>query len=425
MAQLTTNFEEALKEVFNVTEEDFRDYLNNASPTYSRFPITSNGVVEGKYIKLADLIGRNAGFSFLGEGETVATAGHLTFMNQFVNTKKAIGTLAFSSEVMRRAATDTAAVADAMGTGKKNLRSTAVRELNYLLHHSGDGIIAALDTNTTTTTLALDPDTPYSDLNYLEDMVAAGGADSGLNIDIVTTSTGAVVVANRQVEAVDKVNKTIEISGATVSTTTAQSIVRSGQSSANNLQRVVSSLPQMIDDTGALYGADPSTYPMWASRVEDFTGQAVSDTLFEEAFDALDIRTGNVFGDSSAAIFTTHQVRREIVASMKDRVRYEPLEFRGGFKKNLPTLAAGGGDVAILTDRDCKDQTAYLVNTDDIKNVVAEDWQWVEEAGSPLFYDRSDDSYHLSLRSSREFIIRDRRSSMKMTGVGSAVSAPI
>lgn len=417
-AQNLTNFTKALKEVW---EPDFAEFLNNSDRTRAQFEQSTRGVVQGKYIKAASHIGRNSGFAFLGEGEQTPTPGHQTFMNELITAKKAIGRIKLSSEVIEDSATNDAAIADAMTVEKEGLRRDARRELNFLLHAAGNGVIAQLKTTTTSTTVNLADATTQNVLRYLKDVISAGGSDSGLVIDIGTVAAPTTVAGGRTVQSINVSAKTIVISGATVTTTGSHFIFRTSQGGADGGigQKVPSSLAQMISATAPLYGADPSTYPLWASQEVDADNAPANEDLFEDAFDLLDIATGEVYGDASALIVTTHQVRRELASSMKDRVRYQPLELRGGFKSNL-TMEVGGGAVGLLVDRDCKDNTAYLTNPNDIKTVVASDWKFVEQAGSPVFYDKDDDSYHMLLRTRREYMIKDRRSSAVVTNIGAA-----
>lgn len=417
-AQNLTNFVEALKEVW---EPDFAEFLNNSDRTRAQFEQTTRGVVQGKYIKAASHIGRNSGFAFIGEGDATPTPGHQTFMNELITAKKAVGRIKLSSEVIEDSATNDAAVADAMSIEKDGLRRDARRELNYLLHHTGNGVIAQCGTTNTATTVVLAASTKKSDLRYLQDVVAAGSTDSGLVVDIGTVAAPTTVAQARTVLSVNPATPSIAINGANVSTTSADYIFRSGGGGAAGGigQKVTTSLAQIIDDTAPLYGADPASYPLWASTVIDAGNAAVEEDIFEEAFDLLDIATGEVFGDAQALIITTHAIRRELAASMKDRVRYQPLDLRGGFQSNM-TLQVGGGAVGLLVDRDCKDNTSYLVNPADIKTVVASDWKFVEQAGSPVFYDKDDDSYHMVLRSRREYVARSRRSHARINNLGAA-----
>lgn len=417
-SQNLSNFTEALKEVW---EPDFAEFLNNSDRTRAQFARSERGVVQGKYIKAAAHIGRNSGFAFLGEGSQTPTPGHQTFMNTLITAKKAIGRIKLSSEVIEDSATDTAAVADAMSVEKESLRRDARREMNFLLHAAGNGVIAQCGTTTAATTVVLASDTTQNVLRYLYDVVAAGGSDSGLVVDIGTVANPIVVASARTVNSVNVTNKTIAITGANVTTSASHFIFRTAQGGADGGigQLVTSSLQQIIDDTSVLYGADPSTYPLWKSTVIDADNADVTEDIFEEAFDLLDIATGDVYGDASALIITTHQVRRELAASMKDRVRYQPLELRGGFKSNL-TLTVGGGSVGLLVDRDTKDNTAYLVSPNSITTVIASDWKFQEQASSPVFYDKDDDSFHMLLRTRREYMCKDRRTNLRIDNLGSA-----
>lgn len=417
MSQTRDNFTENLKEVW---EPAYAEFLNNSDRTRAQFDKTSRGIVQGKYVKASSHIGRNAGFAFLAEGATTPTAGQQTFMNELVTLKKSIGRIKLSSEVIQDSASDAAAVADAMSVEKEGLGRDARREMNFLLHAAGNGVIAQLDTSAATTTINLNAATPNSVVRYLRDVVAAGGADTGLRVDIGTVAAPTAIASNREVQSVNAGGTAIVISGANVTTSSSHFIFRAGQGGADGGvgQKVVTSLPQIIDDTAVLYGADPATYPLWAASVLDAQNGAVTESAFEEAFDLLDIATGDTFGDS-ALVITTHSVRRQYVAQLQGRVRYAPVELKGGFKSTL-TIEAGGGPVGLLVDRDCTDNTAYLVDPSSIVRVVGEEWNFVEESGSPIQYNMDDDSYHLLMRSRMEYLCKNRRRNARIDNLGAA-----
>lgn len=417
MSDTRDNFTEVLKEVW---ENDIADFLNQSDPTRKLYEKSSKGVVQGKYVKMASHIGRNAGIGFRLEGGTTPTAGHETYMNEQETLKKFVGRLKFSREVLADSATSDAAVAEAMQSGKEGLRQYLTREANFLLHAAGSGVIATCGTTTAANIVQLAATTDQSVLRYLKDVVAAGSTDTGLRIDIGAAGTPTSVASSRNVLSVDIPNKRITIDGATVSTVNnTTKIYRAGQGTTGSTQVVTNSLQQIIDDDIVLHGADPATFPSWASQVIDEANAPVTEDIFEEAFDLYDIQVGQEFGDGPAAvILTTHAIRRELAASLKDRVRYVPTELKGGFKASLLTLELGGGPVPLVVDRDTKDNTAYLTNTDSIRKIVGEDWHFAEQAGSPVIYNMDDDSFHLMMVSRYEYLCRDRRKNVRLDNVG-------
>lgn len=410
---------EVLKEVW---EPDIAEFLNNSDPTRKLYEKTSRGIVQGKYVKMASHIGRNAGIGYRLEGEQTPTAGHATYMNELETLKKVLGRLKFSREVLADTKDNSAAVAEAMQSGKEDLRNHLNREANFLLHSQGGGVIAKCGTTTTSTTITLATTTTAAEMRYLFDVVAQGGADSGLRIDVGAAGTPTSIASNRLVQSVNVSAKTIVIDGAAVSTTGSAFIYRQGNGTLGATQRVVNSLQQIIDDTSVLHGADPSTYSAWAAQVIDAGNDPVTEDIFEDAFDLYDIQTGDQYGDGpSAVILTTHAVRKQLAASMKDRVRYQPTELKGGFKASFLTLELGGGPVPLIVDRDTKDNTAYLSNTDSIVQVVGEDWHFAEQSGDPLIFNIEDDSFHLMMVKRHEFICKDRRRNLRIDNLGAAL----
>lgn len=417
MSDTRADFLEVLKEVW---EPDIAEFLNNSDPTRKLYESSSRGVVQGKYVKTASHIGRNAGVGFVGELGQTPAPGHESYMNELETLKKFVGRIHFSREVLADSANNTAAVADAMSEGKTGLRNTLMREANFLLHAEGQGVIAQCGTTTAANVIVLDPATPANVMRYLNDIVAAGGADTGLRVDVGIVGNPTSVANTRNVLSVQVDARTITIDGSAITTSGTDFIYRAGQGTIGT-QLVTNSLRQIISATAVLHGADPSVYPSWAAQEINAGNAAVAEDIFEEAFDLYDIQTGSEFGDGpNAVILTTHGIRRQLASSMKDRVRYVPTQLKGGFNAELLTLQLGAGPVPLIVDRDTHDNTAYITNTDSVVKIVGEDWHFAEQSGDPIIYDINTDSFHLMMVSRYEYLCRDRRKNLRINNLGPA-----
>lgn len=406
MTQSLENFAEVLKEVW---EPEYRRLINDADPTRLLFENNSDDIVEGKYFKAALEVGQNAGIAMVGELETLPTAGHVTAVNTLETLKKGTGRLKLSREVIKNSRVNEAAAASAMERNRIGTRKTLAREINFLLNHRGDGVIATCGTTSSSTTVVLDASTPDSAMRYLKAMVGPGGTDSGLRIDIGTLSDPDTVASVRTVTSVNVSAKTLVISGAAVTTSGSHFIFRALQGTDSVKRRVINSLQVMVDDTAIVHGLNPSTAPAWASEVIDATGETINEQLFTDAFDQFDIEAGSAFSEDNAKILTTHAVRSALVASMQDRVRYMPLELRGGFNRSLVSVQTDAGPVPIMTDRDVEDGLAYILTPRAIRRKVDEDWHFESEGGGPVYFNRDDDSFELVLITRHEYEITDRR----------------
>lgn len=417
MTQERDNFVENLKEVW---EPEYRSLINYADPTRALFDTNSDNIIQGKYFKASVEIGNNAGIGFRRELETLPTAGHVTAANHIETLKKMTGRLKLSREVMQDSRTNEAAIASAMERNKRNLKKNLTREVNFILHHRGNGIIAQCGTTTASTTVQLAAGTTVAEMNYLKNVVAAGGTDTGLRVDLGTTANPVSVASSVNVTAVNVAAKQITISGSAVTTSATTFLYRAGQGTGSLDQNVTNSLQTIIDDTTVLHGLDPASVPQWASIVIDANNAPVTEDVFEDAFDQFDINAGSYFGEDAAKIVTTHKVRRELASSMKDRVRYVPTQLKGGFQADLLTLQLGGGPVGLMVDRDTKDNTAYLVTPSSIVRKCDEDWHFETEGGGPVYYDRDTDAFEMVILSRFEYECLDRRLNLRIDALGQA-----
>jgi hypothetical protein len=416
LTQELDNFIEDLKEVW---EPGYRELINFSDPVRSLIDDNSDDIIEGKYFKAAAEIGINAGIGFVGELESLPTPGHVTALNRLENLKKMTGRIGLSREVIKNSRTNEAAVASAMDRNRINTKKSLTREVNFLLNHQGDGVIAFCGTTTASNTVVLSASTPTSVMNYLKSVVAAGGVDTGIRIDIGTTTAPHAVAQTRNVLSVNVAAKTLVIDGATVSTTNnVTQIFRAGQGTDSLQRRVVNSLQVIVDDTAVLHGVDPATFPMWASEVIDADGAPPTEDLFIEAFDQFDIESGSAFSEDNAKIATTHKVRRLLAASMKDRVRYMPLDLRGGFNADTLTVQCAGGPVHVMVDRDLVDDTAYILTPSSLRRKVDEDWHFETEGGGPVYYDITNDSFQMVLIARFEYECVDRRLNARIDNIG-------
>jgi hypothetical protein len=67
------------------------------------------------------------------------------------------------------------------------------------------------------------------------------------------------------------------------------------------------------------------------------------------------------------------------------------MELKGGWK--ALSVAAGGGDIPLMWDRDAPNNRAYCLDRSHLKQHQASDWEWMDEDGAVLSRVPGEDAY--------------------------------
>lgn len=180
----------------------------------------------------------------------------------------------------------------------------------------GNGIVVTCGTTgTASTTINLAADTPAALLNWLRTVNPV--------VDIGTTSNYTSKAAGVRIIAVDKVNKTVTITGSAITTgsTNVITIVGSGGNRADGRTREMTSLQNICDDTSELCSIDPTDpgNDKWSATVADASGQAITYSRFTGWTEQ--VRThGGITPDTAVS---TPGAFREAVAQLSPQLRFE------------------------------------------------------------------------------------------------------
>lgn len=369
MTATTTTLDGALKEYYLPPA---REQLNNKTMMLAQIERTSRHV-EGRRAVLSLHVRRNSGVGARPEGGTLPAAGRQTYIEERVGLAYNYLRCAVSGQSMKATASDAGsfvrALSSEMNDGVKDLR----RDINRQVFNNTNHTIAQCDTTTASTEVELVSTTGDTAMRQFE---------IGMLVDIGTTADPTAIATNREITAVDRDvvagTQSITISGAAVTTTSSHYVTRTG-----NAGNELIGLREIVANSGTLHNVNPSTYEIWKSTVNSNggTNRAATDNLFELVIDTIDL-------DSDEApnfCVTSKGVRRNYAAQLKSQKRFNDgasLTLKGGFK--ALTIDCGDVSLPIIGERDCPNNTAFMLKLENLVQHEMSDWEWADHDGSVL-----------------------------------------
>lgn len=384
MAQTTITAEDLLKEFYL---PGVRNQLNDEIYFLGEIEKTSEDV-EGIEAVLSLRVRRNAGVGSRGDGEALPAAGRQGYRKERVPLKRHYGRVQVSGPLIAAGRTDAGSFARPLAQENEGVVADLKRDVNRQLFGQGNGVIAATDTTTSTTTINMANFTEVQQFQITE----------GMRIDIGTVANPTAAAAGLVVEAVT--SSTIVVETTSVSTDTTHFVFRSGAGGAGSNQREMTGLQAIVNSGDALFGVSGTTYSTWNSYVDDNGGtlRPVAENLFIAA-------QQKVRRNSGAEIdlwVTSDGVQRQVANLLQSIKRFpNTLELKGGYK-GIDMSAAGAGrsggrEVALVWDEDCPNNTAFGVSTDRLKYHRASDWDFMDMDGSILSRVAGYDAYEAVL----------------------------
>jgi hypothetical protein len=383
MATTRTTIEQALKEFYLPA---VREQLNQSNPFLAQIESTNKNV-EGLEAVVALHVSRNQGVGARAEGGTLPTAGNQGYKQSKVPLYNNYGRIEVSGRVLKDTRSDSGSYVRALDSEMKGIVNDIKRDYSRQIFGTSNGVIATCGTTADATLVVLATTTSKTQMRQFE---------VGMVIDIGTVAAPTTIAEARTIEAVDRVNKTLEISGASVTTSSSHFIFRTGNGGAIGGvgQKEITGLQTIVDSSGTLHDVSPTSYPVWASYEDDNSGtlRAPTDALFEEALDEIAIESG----EEPNLIVTSYGVGRAYADGLKDQKRFSnTIDLKGGFK--ALSVSSGTQELALLRDRDCPAKTAFLLNTNHLTHNVESDWEWMDDDGAILNRVPDKDAYEATL----------------------------
>lgn len=385
-----TTADAALKEDY---QPAIREQINN-DIWYLQQLETDTKNVEGKRAILSLHVTRNSGVGARRELGALPSAGSQGFQEERVPLFYNYGRLQVSGPLMRSMKSDRGSFERAVDGETKRLVKDVKRDVNRQLFGTSNGVIATCDTSSTgQTVVSLASTTTVVQIRQFE---------VGMKVDIGTVAeavagTGGATYANA-ITAIDRTAGAMTITltsnlstGVTAST---DFVFRAGSAGATTDQQEVTGLQTIVDSTGTVFNVNPTSVPTWASTENSNSGtnRQLTDTLVETVVDDI-----HLDGDGDPdLLITSHGVRRSYANQLKSQKRFaNTTELKGGWK--ALEIDVGDTTLALMADRDCPLNTAFLLDTDKIKQYQMSDWEFMEEDGHVLFRVSGYDAYEATL----------------------------
>lgn len=203
-------------------------------------------------------------------------------------------------------------------------------------------------------------------------------------VDVVTVSGPTYKANARVVTAVDPVNRTVTLSGATITAASGDSIVLASVDSTsgtpnNDLNRAINGLANIVKGSGILHTLNPASgNGFWVSSEINAAGATVGDNLLRQLTDSVGKASGD---DGELILITTRGIRNRYanqLTAFKQFNDAQSVTLRGGFKALL------FDDKPMVIDDMCQKGTVYALNTKYMFWSQMSDWDWLDQDGTTL-----------------------------------------
>lgn len=367
MPATMTTVEAITKEIY---QGDIQSQVHSETVALKRIERSGNGVrseVGGKYVVFPIKTRRNHGIGSRNELEQLPRAGQQGFARGTVSLKYDYGRVRVSGQVMDLADTNAQAFSDAMDLEMSGLKDDLLKNANRQVYGTNLGTLATVTADGANTVTV-------DSVKYLE---------VGMQIDIVDPANGAATAADRQITAINEDTKVVTYNGADAVAVAGNILVRQG-----NWNREVTGLAALVTSTGALFGIDPATEPLWKATVDANGGttRPLSESLMINMTDKVRSK-----GGKTSLILTSLGVRRAYFNLLKTERRFtNTKDFEGGF---TGLAFHNGREIPVIEDLDAPDNTMYFLDESKITVYQDHDWEWMNRDGSTWKWVTDYDAY--------------------------------
>ena len=324
--------------------------------------------VWGKDVKRLVQYGVNGGVGAGTETGGLPAAGGNNYKQLTTTLKNLYGTISLSDKAIRASQNNAGAFVNLLTAEMDGLVKASSFNFGRMLFGDGTGVLATVE--------------GISGLQITVNSVK--NLAVGMTVDFMDPSTGETITgANaRRIIDVDPDKKTIEVSGAILTSSTVPAgtvIVVQG-----SYGRELTGLGAIFKKTGTIYGVDRSKNKWLVPYIKEEVGE-ISEAEIQKAIDHIEENTGGKIN----FIVCSSGVKRAFQNHLATfRRNTDVMELAGGYK------AISYNGIPIVSDRFCPEGTMYLLNTDDFTLHQLCDWKWLESedgkvlkqiAGTPTY----------------------------------------
>lgn len=410
MPATMTTVSAILKEIY---EGQIQEQLNNDVVALRRIERSSEGItneVGGRYVTFPIHTKRNSGIGARNELESLPTAGQQGVAAARVSLKYLYGVVRLSGQTLQLADKNFQAFSSALDLEINGIKADLAKDLNRQVYGSGNGTlgvtnatgVGALNTNPFNTV-------SNNQIKYLE---------VGMQVDLYDTTLATLKASNRQILSINTTTFQVIFDGAAQNTAIGDVLTRTGSGNlgpggtgtAGN--REITGLAGLVNNN-TLFNIVPGTEPKWQSILDanGGTNRALSEGLM-----ILNTDRCRQNGGTPSVIFSGLGVRRAYFNLLSQQRRYQgTTEFAGGFSGL--TFTTDRGDIPVVVDVDCPDNTMYGLDEKNIKVFREEDFSFMDYDGSKWQRVIGFDAYEATLFSYMELGIHRRNTHFKISDI--------
>ncbi len=364
-----------LKEVY---EGDVNEQMNNDVVTLRRIERSSEGVtneVGGRYVTFPIHTRRNTGLGARIEYEALPSAGQQGYAAARVSLKYLYGLVRLSGQTMQLADKNFQAFASALDLEMSGLKSDLAKDLNRQVYGSGTSVLSTANASGTGSIGA----NPWNTANNNQ----IKWLEVGMLVDIYDATQTTAKAVGRTILSINPTTFQVIYDGAAQNTVSTDVMVRSGNGakgaggSGTVAQREITGFGAIVS-TADLFNITVAAEPRWQSVVDANGG---SNRALSEGLMILNVDRCRTNGGTPSVIFCGLGVRRAYFNLLVQQRRYtDTKEFDGGFSGLAFTTDKG--DIPVVVDVDCPDNTMYGIDEKNFKVFREDDWSFMDYDGS-------------------------------------------
>ncbi len=347
--QTLSSADAILKDVYEgpvIEQLNYKTYMIDQIERETRFKMDARG----RNAVLAVHAGRNRGRGARADnGGNLPVAGKQTWEDARVPINYFYQGIELTDASIEASKSNDGAFVDLLDAEVKGATADMKKDINRQIWGPGNGALANIRANSTTTTLNIDT------LQYIK---------VGDPIDVLVTATGAVTngVANTTVTALNATGPTATIADSLVGTAgTTYSVYLAG-SYGNEMK----SLQEIVATNRTLFGINSATAgnEFWNGQVINVGTDAATTALAgENAFERIADQVGATGQGETEVYVATRGIRRNLADSFQSTKRFtnkEAVQIHGGYSAIM--VASGQGEVPVVIDDDCPRQNVFAID---------------------------------------------------------------
>lgn len=348
------NAEKALKDVYL---DVVANQLNmNANPLLGKIK-QSTGDVWGKKIIKAISFGINGGIGAGEEDGALPVASGTSYLNFQAELKNLFGKIEISDKAIRTSSSNSGAFVNLLNNEMENLVKSSSFNLGRMLYGDGSGILATIDSTTSSSQQS----------NKTYKVNSTNKLMEGMIVNIVNTSNGTAVsgaTSNSKIVYVDRVNKLVVLDKVSNITLTGEE----GFVIQDSYGKEITGIGKIFGGDATLYGVDRETNK-WLYPYDITISGDLSETAMQEVLDLQE----EAYGTEVDFIGCSAKVRRlyqEYLSTFKRNI--DIMELNGGYK------AISYNGIPVVADRFIDEGEMFFLNTKDFTLHQLCDWEWLQ-----------------------------------------------